>query len=51
MILTGAQRLAALLGRDVDNPFGRASIKNRLWPGGVMVYAVHRSLGKSIQQQ
>ncbi len=48
MILTRDQRMAAALGLDVDNPFGRAASGGRQWPGGVLVYAIHPSLGKSI---
>ena len=47
MVLTWDQRMAAELGLDVDNPFGRAASKGRQWPGGVLVYAIHPTLGKS----
>ena len=47
MVLTGDQRMAAELGLDVDNPFGRGASRGKQWPGGVMVYAIHPTLGKS----
>ncbi|KAJ7393131.1 hypothetical protein OS493_008431 [Desmophyllum pertusum] len=46
MILTAAQRMAAEMGLDVDNPLGRGSTKNRQWPGGVMPYVVDSSLSR-----
>ena len=46
MILTSDQRMAAALGLDVDNPFGRASVRNKKWSGGVMVYDIDSSLCK-----
>lgn len=48
MILTDEQRMAADLGLDVDNPFGRAAVKNRQWPGGKLVYVIDSSLCKFI---
>ncbi|XP_078370021.1 zinc metalloproteinase nas-15-like isoform X2 [Oculina patagonica] len=47
MILTRDQRMAAALGLDVDNPFGRAASRGRQWPGGVLVYAIHPSLARN----
>ncbi|XP_078370010.1 zinc metalloproteinase nas-15-like [Oculina patagonica] len=44
MILTPDQVMAAKMGMDVDNPFGRGSTKNRQWPGGVMAYVIDSSL-------
>lgn len=46
MILTPEQRAAAMNGGNVDAPIGRGSIKNKRWPGGVLVYTVNRDLGK-----
>ena len=46
MILTAEQRMAAEMRLDVDNPLGRGSIKNKKWPGGVMVYVIDSSLCK-----
>ena len=40
MILTPEQRMAAELGLDVDHHRGRQ------WPGGVMIFAIHPTLGK-----
>ena len=45
MILTPEQRMAAEMGLDVDNPFGRGASRGKQWPGGVMVYAIHPTLG------
>ena len=36
--------MAAELGLDVA-PIGRAAIKRRLWPRGVMIFAIDRRLG------
>ena len=44
MILTPEQRMAAEMGLDVDNPMGKAAIKNKQWPGGVMAYVIDSSL-------
>ena len=33
------------MGLDVDHPLGRGANRGRQWPGGVMVYAIHPSLG------
>ncbi|KAJ7393135.1 hypothetical protein OS493_008436 [Desmophyllum pertusum] len=44
MILTADQRMAAAMGLDIDNPFGRSSTKNRQWPGGVVAYVIDSSL-------
>ncbi|CAH3146706.1 unnamed protein product [Porites evermanni] len=39
MILTDAQRIAAMLGDDVSKAgLGRASIRKNLWPGAVLIY-------------
>ncbi|KAJ7393130.1 hypothetical protein OS493_008430 [Desmophyllum pertusum] len=46
MILTADQRMAAVMGMDVDNPFGRGSTKNTQWPGGVMPYVIDSSLSR-----
>lgn len=48
MLLTADQRMAAEMGMDVDNPFGRGSTKNRQWPGGVMAYVIDSSLCKFV---
>lgn len=48
MILTPDQLMAAKMGMDVDNPFGRGSTKNRQWPGGVVAYVIDSSLCKFI---
>lgn len=45
MILTAEERAAALSGGDVDIPKARGAIKNKRWPGGVVVYQIDRSLG------
>jgi len=45
MILTPDQRMAAELGLDVA-PIGRAAIKGRQWPRGVMIYAIDRGLAR-----
>ncbi|XP_078355441.1 uncharacterized protein LOC144640094 [Oculina patagonica] len=44
MLLTAEQRMAADMGLDVDNPFGRGATKDRQWPGGVMPYVIDSSL-------
>ena len=47
MILTRAQRLAAMMGNDVDKiPQVRGSIKSGLWTGGVIYYEIDGSLCK-----
>lgn len=46
MIFTPEQRMAAEKGLDVDNLSGRASIKSKLWPNGVMNYEIDSSLCK-----
>lgn len=46
MILTPEQRMVAEKGLDVDNLSGRASIKSKLWPNGVMYYEIDSSLCK-----
>ena len=48
MVLNSLQRLAAMKGLDVDKVTGnaRGSILNKQWPGGVMIYAVDRQIGK-----
>ena len=48
MILTTEQRMAAKLGLDVDNPFGRASTKGKQWPGGVVPYIIDSEIVKNI---
>lgn len=47
MILTPDQMMAAKMGMDVDNPFGRVSTMNRQWPGGVVPYVIDSTLCKS----
>merc|ERR1719309_1401371 len=47
MILTPEQKGAALSGGDVDQPLGRGSIRNKRWPGGVLVYTIDKSLARS----
>ncbi|KAL9973967.1 hypothetical protein ACROYT_G020494 [Oculina patagonica] len=44
MLLTAEQRMAAEMGLDVDNPFGRGSTKDRQWPGGVIPYEIDATL-------
>lgn len=34
------------MGLDVDDPLGRGANRGRQWPGGVMIYAIHPTLGK-----
>ena len=48
MILTHEQRMAAEMGLDIDNPVGRASIRNKLWPGGKMAYVIDSRLCKYV---
>ena len=46
MILTDAQRMAAMFGEDVSKVgFGRASIRKNLWPGAVLVYQLDSAIG------
>ncbi|XP_020916020.1 blastula protease 10 [Exaiptasia diaphana] len=49
MILTDEQRLAARMGLDVDAPStsARKGIRNRRWPGGVVVYTIDNSLRRN----
>ena len=47
MILTPEQKAAALSGGNVDAPIGRGSIRNKRWPGGVVVYTIDGSLCKN----
>ena len=47
MILTDAQRMAAMFGDDVSKAgLGRASIRKNLWPGAVLVYQLDPAIGK-----
>ena len=47
MILTDAQRVAAMFGDDVSKAgLGRGSIRNKLWPGAVLVYQLDSAIGK-----
>ena len=47
MVLTDAQRMAAILGDDVSKAgLGRASIRKKLWPGAVLVYQLDPEIGK-----
>lgn len=48
MILTDAQRMAAVLGEDVSKAgLGRASIRKNLWPGAVLVYQLDPAIGSN----
>merc|ERR1719309_633139 len=47
MILTPEEKAAALSGGDVDQPLGRGSIRNKRWPGGVLVYTIDKSLARN----
>jgi len=48
MILTDAQRMAAMLGEDVSKAgLGRASIRKNLWPGAVLVYQLDPAIESS----
>ncbi|KAJ7393124.1 hypothetical protein OS493_008423 [Desmophyllum pertusum] len=40
MIISTDQRMAAEKGLDIDNPLGRASTKNKQWPGGLVPYII-----------
>lgn len=51
MILTAEQKAAAISGGDVDASIGRGSIRNKRWPGGVVVYQIDGGLGKSNKSQ
>jgi len=46
MILTPEQRYKAEHGMDVDSDRKRGSSRFRLWPGGVVVYAIQSTLGR-----
>ena len=48
MILSTAQRLAAMKGLDVDRVRGnaRGSVMNMQWPGGVMIYDIATKIGE-----
>lgn len=48
MILSTAQRLAAMKGLDVDRARGnaRGSVMNMQWPGGVMIYDIATKIGE-----
>jgi len=47
MIFTPEQRYKAEHGMDVDSSGGkRGSSRYRLWPNGVVVYAIQSTLGK-----
>ena len=47
MLFTAEQRYNADHGRDIDSGRKRGSIKGgRLWPNGVVSYAIHSALGK-----
>ena len=48
MILTDAQRMAAMFGEDVSKAgLGRASIRKNLWPGAVLVYQLDPAIGRN----
>ena len=48
MILSSAQRLAAMKGLDVDEVTrnARGSLINSQWPGGVLIYSIDPQIGK-----
>ena len=46
MILTPRERYKAEHGMDVDSDRKRGSIKNKLWPGGMVPYEISSGLGK-----
>lgn len=48
MILSTAQRLAAMKGLDLDRARGnaRGSVMNMQWPGGVMIYDIATKIGE-----
>ena len=48
MILTDAQKMAAMLGEDVSKVgLSRASIRKNLWPGAVLVYQLDPAIGSN----
>ncbi|KAL9973977.1 hypothetical protein ACROYT_G020504 [Oculina patagonica] len=44
MILTPEQRLEAEMGLDVDSSLKRGSVRNRLWPDGIVAYEIQSDL-------
>ena len=46
MILSQEQRLKAEMELDVDSSVKRGSIRNKLWPDGVIAYVIQSDLGK-----
>ena len=46
MVLDPIQRISAEFGLDIDAAGARGSIKNRLWPNGVVPYTIASSLCK-----
>lgn len=46
MILSQEQRLKAEMELDVDSSVKRGSIRNKLWPDGVIAYVIQSGLGK-----
>lgn len=48
MIISTDQRMAAEKGLDIDNPLGRASTKNKQWPGGLVPYIIASEICKCI---
>ena len=48
MLLTPAQRYAAMIGRDVSKVggVGRASVFKNLWPGAVLPYVIDNGLSE-----
>lgn len=48
MILTAAQKAAALVGQDVDAQVSRGSINKGTWRGGIMYYRIDSSLSELI---